>query len=160
MHLAAELFRHMTKTDYVHVPYRGGAPAMADLLGGHVQLLFESVATAHNHIATGKVRPLAVTSTARNPSLPNVPTLDEAGVPGYASVPWYTISAPKGVPQAVIDRLTEEINAVLKLPDVVERLHTLGAVPIGGTRADAVRRNQAETRKWSEVIEAAGIQAD
>ena len=128
MHMAAELFKHMTKIDYVHVPYRGGAPAMADLLGGQVQLLFESVGTAHQHLKTGKVRALAVTSTVRNPSLPDVPTVAEAGVAGYSSVPWYTISAPRGVPQAIIDKLNTEINAVLKSPDFAARWDALGVL--------------------------------
>lgn len=160
MHMAAELFRHMTKVHYVHIPYRGGAPAMADLLGGQVQLLFESVGTSHQYIKTGKVRALAVTSLTRNPSLPDVPTLAEAGVPGYSSVPWYEISAPKGVPAAVIGKLNTEIDAVLKMPDVVQRLDRLGVLPIGGTPADALRRNEAETRKWSAVIEAANIRVE
>ena len=159
MHMAAELLAYMTKIQYVHVPYRGGAPAMADLLGGQVQLLFDSVGTSHQYIKTGKVRALAVTSPKRNPSLPDVPTLAEAGVPGYESMPWYTISAPKGVPQPVVDKLNAEINAVLKMPDVVQRLDGLGVLPIGGTPADAQRRNETETRKWSAVIDAAGIQA-
>jgi len=160
MHMAAELFKHMTKIDYVHVPYRGGAPAMADLLGGQVQLLFESVGTAHQHLKTGKVRALAVTSTTRNPSLPDVPTVAEAGVTGYSSVPWYTISAPRGVPQAIIDKLNTEINAVLKSPDFAARWDALGVLPLGGTPADAIRRNRAETDKWSAVITAAGLQAE
>ncbi len=104
MHMAAELLRYMTKIDYVHVPYRGGAPAMADLLGGQIDLLFDSVGTAHQQIRSGKVRALAVTSTTRNASLPDVPTLAEAGVPGYSSVPWYTISVASGVPDAIVDQ--------------------------------------------------------
>lgn len=160
MHMAAELFRSMTQIDYVHIPYRGGAPAMADLLGGQVQLLFESVGTAHQYIKTGKVRPLAVTSLTRNASLPHVPTMVEAGVPGYSSVPWYEISAPRGLPQPVTDKLNAEINAVLKLPDVMQRLDSLGVLPLGGTPADAVRRNQAESLKWGAVIEAARMQAE
>ena len=160
MHMAAELFKHMTKIDYVHVPYRGGAPAMADLLGGQVQLLFESVGTAHQHLKTGKVRALAVTSTVRNPSLPDVPTVAEAGVTGYSSVPWYTISAPRGVPPAIVDKLNVEINAVLKSPDFAARWDALGVLPLGGTPADAIRRNRAETDKWSAVITAAGLQAE
>jgi len=100
-----------------------------------------------------------VTSPQRNPSLPDVPTLAEAGVPGYDSMPWYTISAPKGVPQPVVDKLNTQINAVLKMPDVVQRLDSLGVLPLGGTPADAQRSNDVETRKWSAVIDAAGIQA-
>ncbi|MDP3168032.1 MAG: tripartite tricarboxylate transporter substrate binding protein [Hydrogenophaga sp.] len=160
MHMAAELFRYMTKVDYVHIPYRGGAPAMADLLGGQIQLLFESMGTAHPHLKTGKVRALAVTGTQRDPSLPDVPTVAEAGVPGYASVPWYTISAPSGVPAPIVNKLNAEINAVLKAPDLLERWAALGVVALGGSPADAVKRNQTEITKWNAVISAANIKVD
>ena len=160
MHMAAELFRYMTKIDYVHVPYRGGAPAMADLLGGQIQLLFESLGTAHPHLKSGKVRALAVTGTQRDPSLPDVPTVAEAGVAGYASVPWYTISAPAGVPADVVNKLNAEINVVLKAPDLRERWATLGVSALGGSPADAVKRNQIETTKWNAVIQAANIKVD
>lgn len=160
MHMAAELLRYMTKIDYVHVPYRGGVPAMADLLGGQIDLMFDSVGTAHQQLKGGKVRALAVTSTTRNASLPDVPTLAEAGVPGYSSVPWYTISVAKGVPVAIVDKLNAEINAVLKAPDLIQRWEALGVVALGGSVADAARRNQAETEKWSAVIAAAHIKLD
>jgi tripartite-type tricarboxylate transporter receptor subunit TctC len=160
MHMAAELLRYMTKIDYVHVPYRGGAPAMADLLGGQIDLLFDSVGTAHQQIKTGKVRALAVTSTTRNPSLPDVPTMNEAGVPGYSSVPWYTISVARGVPESVVTKLNLEINLALKSPDLAQRWDTLGVLPLGGTVADAFKRNQIETEKWSAVIVAAKLQAE
>lgn len=160
MHMAAELFRYMTKIDYLHIPYRGGAPAMADLLGGQIQMLFENLGTAHPHIKTGKVRAIAVTGTQRDPSLPDVPTVAESGVPGYASVPWYTISAPSGVPAPIVQKLNTEINAVLKQPDLTERWRSMGVTALGGTSAEAVQRNQAETTKWNAVIEAANIKID
>jgi tripartite-type tricarboxylate transporter receptor subunit TctC len=160
MHMAAELLRFMTQIDYVHVPYRGGAPAMADLLGGQVHLMFDSLGTAHPHIKAGKVRPLAVTSTARNASLPDVPTLAEAGVPGYSSVPWYTIAVAKGTPAAIVEKLNAEINVVLKNPEIVQRWEAIGMHPLGGTVADAAKRNQAETTKWTAVINAAKLQAE
>ncbi|MEJ7929328.1 tripartite tricarboxylate transporter substrate binding protein [Ramlibacter sp. AN1015] len=160
MHMAAELFKHMTKIDYVHVPYKGGAPAMADLLGGQINMLFESVGTAHQHLKTGKVKALAVTSTRRNPSLPDVPTMAEAGVPGYASVPWYTLSAPRGTPPAVVAKLNTEVNAVLRMPDLAQRLEKLGVEPLPGTPEDAARRNAQETERWSAVIQAAGLQVE
>ena len=160
MHMAAELFRYMTKIDYLHVPYRGGAPAMTDLLGGQINILFESLGTAHPHLKSGKVRALAVTGTHRDPSLPDVPTVAEAGVAGYASVPWYTISAPSGVPASIVNKLNTEINAVLKAPDLLERWATLGVKALGGTPEEAVKRNQAETIKWNAVIEAANLKID
>lgn len=160
MHMAAELFKFMTGIDYVHVPYRGGAPAMNDLLGGQVNMLFENLGTAHPHLKSGKVRPLAVTSTQRSPSLPDVPTVAKAGVPDYASVPWYTIAVAKDVPDAIVEKLNAEINAVLKAPDLVQRWNSVGVVPLGGSVADASKRNAAETKKWSAVITAAKLQIE
>lgn len=160
MHMAAELFRYMTKVDYVHVPYRGGAPAMTDLLGGQIDLLFESLGTAHAQLKTGKVRALAVTGTSRSPSLPEVPTIAESGVPGYSSVPWYTISVASGTPAAIVNKLNAEINAVLKDKDLVQRWEGLGIAALGGSPAEAQQRNEAETAKWSAVISAANIKLD
>jgi tripartite-type tricarboxylate transporter receptor subunit TctC len=160
MHMAAELFRYMTKIEYTHVPYRGGAPAMADLLGGQIDMLFESLGTAHPQLKSGKIRALAVTGTSRSASLPEVPTVAEAGVPGYSSVPWYTISVASGTPSAIVARLNTELNAVLKAPDLVQRWDGLGIVPLGGSPADAQKRNEAETVKWGAVIKAANIQLD
>jgi len=160
MHMAAELFKFMAQIDYVHVPYKGGAPAMADLLSGRITMLFESAGTAHQHLRSGKVRALAVTSTTRNPALPEVPTVAEAGVPGYASVPWYTISTAKGVPADIVRKLNAGINVALKSPDLAQRWEKLGVMPLGGTPEDAVRRNRAETERWSKVIQAAGLRAD
>ena len=123
-------------------------------------MLFESLGTAHPHLKSGKVRALAVTGTARNASLPDVPTLDEAGVPGYASVPWYTSSAARGVPPAIVSKLNAEINAALKTPELVQRWDALGIQPLGGSVADAVRRNQMETDKWTAVITSANLKAE
>lgn len=159
MHMAAELFKYMTKIDYVHVPYRGGAPAMADLLGGQIDMLFESLGTAIPYLQGGKVRALAVSSPQRTPIMADVPTIAESGVPGYASVPWYTISAPKGVPAGIVNKLHTEINVALQSPELIKRWNALGVVPLGGTVAEAQLRNQTETRKWSAVIDAASIQA-
>jgi tripartite-type tricarboxylate transporter receptor subunit TctC len=158
--MAAELFKYQTRIEYTHVPYKGGAPAMADLLGGQIDMLFESLGTAHPYIKAGKIRPLAVTGSTRSPSLPDVPTVAEAGVAGYSSVPWYTISVARGVPPAIVNKLNAEINAVLRLPEVAQRWDALGIMPLGGTPADAVRRNLAETVKWNAVITAAGLQAE
>ncbi|MFM8865450.1 MAG: tripartite tricarboxylate transporter substrate binding protein [Limnohabitans sp.] len=160
MHMAAELFRYLTKVDYTHVPYRGGAPAMADLMGGQIDMLFESLGTAHPQLKSGKLRALAVTGTSRSPSLPDVPTVAEAGVPGYASVPWYTLSVPSATPAPVVNRLNAELNAVLKDKDLMQRWEALGIAALGGTTADALKRNEVETAKWSAVIDAAKIKLD
>lgn len=160
LHMAAELFKHLSGTDLVHVPYKGSAPAMADLLGGQVQLMFENIATAHPHIKAGKVRALGVTSRARNPSLPDVPTIADSGVPGYASEPWYTVSAPKGVPAEVMRKLNADINTALKSPDLAQRWESLGVTPLGGSLDDAAKRNAMESERWKRVIQAARIQVD
>lgn len=160
MHMAAELFRYMTGVDYVHVPYRGGAPAMADLLGGQVDMLFESLGTAHPQLKSGKVRALAVTGRTRSPSLPDVPTLSEAGVSGYSSVPWYTLSVASATPLPVVNRLNADLNAVLRDKDLLQRWEALGIEALGGTPADAEARNQAETAKWNAVIDAARIKLE
>ena len=160
MHMAAELFRYMTKIDYMHVPYKGGAPAMADLLGGQIDMLFESLGTAHPQLKSGKVRALAVTGTSRSASLPDVPTVAESGVSGYASVPWYTLSVASGTPAVAVDKLNAEINAVLKDRDLVQRWEGLGIVALGGTPDEAQKRNEAETVKWTAVITAAHIKLD
>ncbi len=160
MHMAAELFRYLTKIDYTHVPYRGGAPAMADLLGGQIDMLFESLGTAHAQLKSGKVRALAVTGSTRSPSLPEIPTVSESGVPGYASVPWYTLSIASGTPTPIVNKLNTELNTVLKDKDLLQRWEALGIMALGGSPVEALRRNEQETVKWNSVIDAAKIKLD
>lgn len=160
MHMAAELFKHQAQVDLAHVPYRGGAPALTDALGGNIQLIFESVATALPHVKTGKLRPLGVTSTARNPSLPDVPTIAEAGVAGYAAVPWYTISVARGTPPEIVRKLADDITGIVRSPELKARWEALGLTPLGGTPEQAAQRNATETQRWTQVIQAARIQVD
>ena len=160
IHMATELFKHMTAIDIVHVPYKGSAPAMTDLLGGQVQLMFENIATAHPYIKSGRVRALGVTGRSRNASLPDVPTIAEAAVPGYAAEPWYTVSAPRGVPADVMRKLNADINAVLKSPDLAQRWEALGVTPLGGSLDEALLRNAVERERWTRVIQAARITVD
>ena len=160
IHMATELYKHMSGTELTHVPYRGSAPAMTDLLGGQVQLMFENIATAHPYIKSGKVRALGVTGRTRNASLPDVPTIAEAGLPGYAAEPWYTVSVPRGVPPELLRRLNAELNTVLKSTELTQRWETLGVTPLGGSLEDAARRNAAEAERWGKVIRAARIQVD
>lgn len=160
IHMATELFKHMTGTDLLHVPYKGSAPAMADLLGGQVQLMFENIATALPQIKAGKVRAIAVTGRARNASLPDLPTIAEAGVSGYAAEPWYTVSAPRGVPAEVMRKLNADIGQALRAPELVQRFEALGVTPLGGSLEDAFRRNALEAERWTRVIQAASITVD
>ena len=159
IHLAAELFKTMTDVNIAHVPYRGSAPAMTDLLSGNIQVMFENIPTALPHIRSGRIRPLGVTSPKRSPLLPETPTIAEAGVPGYAAVPWYTISVASGVPADVVAKLNKAVNAVLIRPDLAKRWSELGLTPLGGSAQDAEKRNADETRRWSAVIKSAGIKA-
>lgn len=158
--MATELFKFSTGTDLMHVPYKGSTPAMADLLSGQVQLMFENIMTAHPQIKAGKVRALGVTGRVRNTSLPDVPTIAESGVPGYAAEPWYTISVARGTPPDVLRKLNADLNTALKSPDLAQRWESLGVTPLGGTLDDAARRNAAEAERWTRVIQAARIQAD
>jgi len=157
IHMATELFKHLSGTSLVHVPYKGSAPAMAALLGGQVHLMFENLVTALPQIQAGKVRAIAVTSRVRHPSLPDVPTIAEAGLPGYAAEPWYTLSVPRGVPPAVMRQLNTDINEVLKAPDLAPRWSAMGVTPLGGSLDDALARNAAERERWTRVIQAAQI---
>lgn len=160
IHMATELFKYQTGTELMHVPYKGSTPAMADLLSGQVQLMFENIMTAHPQIKAGKVRALGVTGRARNPSLPEVPTIAEAGVKGYAAEPWYTVSAPRGLAPELLRRLNADLNTALKSPDLAQRWESLGVLPLGGTPEEAARRNAAEAERWGRVIRAAQIQAE
>jgi tripartite-type tricarboxylate transporter receptor subunit TctC len=160
IHMATELFKFQTGVDLLHVPYKGSGPAMADLLGGRVQVMFENIATGLPHVKSGKVRAIAVTSRARNASLPDLPTIAESGVPGYAAEPWYTVSAPKGLPPEVLKKLNADLNTVIRSPEIAARWDALGVTPLGGSPEEAMRRNAQENERWTRVIQAARIQAD
>jgi tripartite-type tricarboxylate transporter receptor subunit TctC len=159
IHLAAELFKAMTAVDLVHVPYRGSAPAMTDLLSGSIQVMFENIPTALPQVNAGNIRPLGVTSPKASALLPGVPTIAEAGVPGYAAVPWYTISVAAGVPADVVTKLNNAVNTVLARADLAQRWTELGVTPLGGSPQDAEQRNADELVRWSAVIRSAGIKA-
>ena len=155
-HLAGELFKMMAGVDLTHVPYRGVAPAITDLLGGQVQVLFTSTASSLEYIRAGKVRPLAVLSTARLNVLPDVPTLAEF-VPGYEASQWYGVGAPRNTPAEIVDRLNREINAALADPKMRGKLEDLGAVALAGSPADFGRLIAEETAKWGRVIQTARL---
>ena len=159
LHVAGELFKMMTGVDIVHVPYRGGAPALVDLMSGRVQLMFENVPTALEFIRAGKLRPLAVTSTARSDVLPDLPTVADF-VPGYEASAWYGIGAPKGTSAEIVDKLNRVINAMLADPTVKARFTELGASLLPGSSADFGKLIASETEKWSKVIKFAGIKPE
>jgi tripartite-type tricarboxylate transporter receptor subunit TctC len=155
-HLAGELFKMMTGVNLVHVPYRGGAPAIIDLLGGQVQVMFDSLSESIEYIRTGKLRPLAVTTATRLEVLPDVPTLGEF-VRGYEVSGYYGLGAPRNTPAAIVDKLNREINAALADPKMTARLADLGGRPLPGTPADFGKLIADETEKWAKVIRAANI---
>ena len=159
-HVSGELFKHMTGTDIVHIPYKGGAPAIADLISGQVQLMFESTNSIASHVRAGRVRALAVSGPKRSISLPEVPTLIEAGVAGYEVNVWSGVIAPAGIPRAILDRLNKAINAAILVPETRERFAQLGSEGGGGTPeefADLIRRDSA---KWADVVRRSGAKID
>jgi tripartite-type tricarboxylate transporter receptor subunit TctC len=158
-HMSGELFKFMTGIDMVHVPYRGVAPALADLIGGQVQVLFDTMPNSIEYIKAGKLRALAVTTTARNAAMPDLSTVAEF-LPGYESSAWYGVSAPKGTPADIVVKLNREINAGLSDPKLGARLADLGGISMQGSPADFGRLIAEETEKWAKVIRAANIKAE
>lgn len=159
-HVSGELFKYMTGTDIVHVPYKGGAPAIADLIAGNVQLMFESTNSIAPHVKAGRVRALAVTGAQRAHSLPEVPTLIEAGVPGYEVTAWTGVIGPAGLPRPVLDRLNAAVNAAIAEPATKERLAQLGSEGGGGTPEDYAALIRRDSAKWAEVIKRSGAKID
>jgi len=159
LHVAGELFKMMTGTDIVHVPYRGGGPALIDLMSGRVQLMFDNVPTSLQFIKAGKLRPLAVTSAERAAVLPELPVVADF-VPAYEASAWYGLAAPKGTPGAIVERLNREVNAILAQPDVKSQLADLGASLLPGSAGDFGKLIDDETVKWGKVIAFAGIKPE
>jgi len=159
-HLAAELFKSLTKLNAVHVPYKGTGPALTDLIGGQVQLMFANLTAGLPHIKSGKLRALAVTGTARSPAAPDIPTMIESGVPGYTVTSWYGILAPAATSQEIITRLNGEIAKVMRSPDMKSRLAGEGAEPTSSTPAEFAAFIKAEIEKWGKVIRGAGIRIE
>jgi tripartite-type tricarboxylate transporter receptor subunit TctC len=157
-HGSLELFKMLTSTDIVHVPYRGLAPAIQDLLGGQIQLVFSTIPAAIGHIKTGKLRSLAVTTAARSETLPDVPVVGDT-VKGFDSQQWYGLSAPKGTPSDTIATLNKEVRAALADPKMKARIAELGGDPMSMTPAEFDTFVKAQTEKWAKVIKVAGVKA-
>lgn len=159
-HMAGEWFKLYTGVNLTHIPYKGSAQAMQDLLGGQIELMFENLPTAIAQVRAGKVRAIGMTSKERSPSMPEVPTLAETGVPGFEATAWFTIAAPAKVPAEIIRKLNTDMNAFLKAPEMQQRWVDMGVVPLGGAPADAEKFFVSEREKWNKVIKAAGIRGD
>ena len=158
-HVAGELFKAMTGVNMLHVPYRGGAPAMTDLIGGQVQVYFSTISESIEYIRAGSLRALAVATATRSQVLPDIPTLGEF-VPGYEASGWQGIGAPKNTPTDIIDKLNKDINACIADPKLKARLADLGTTPLAGSPADFAKLIADETEKWSKVIRTANIKAE
>jgi tripartite-type tricarboxylate transporter receptor subunit TctC len=156
-HLAGELLKATAKIDITAVPYKGGAPALNDLLGGHIPLTFNNVPEAIGQIQSGRLRPLAVTTAKRTPILPDVPTIEESGLPGYDTGVWWALLGPAGLPPGLKAKIYRDSANAMKAPAVVERFRTLGATPIGGTPEEVAALIRSEYEKWGPIIKAAGI---
>ena len=160
IHLSGEMFKMKTGLNMLHVPYRGSAPAVSDLLGGQVQSMFDNSPSSMPHVKAGKLRALAITSKERSPLLPDVPTIAESGFPGFEVQSWFGISAPAGTPEAVINRLNTALNVALKDPATKQRLADLVATTAPGTPDDMRKFVASELKGWNEVVKASGAKAD
>lgn len=159
-HLSVELLKWMTRINMVHVPYKGAAPALTDLIGGQVQVMCTSPLPALPHVKSGKLRGLAMTGKSRSPAAPEIPTVAESGVPGYQSTLWYALLAPARTPEAVVARVHKETTRVVRLPGVTEKLSALGAEPIGNSPQEVTRFLQTEIDRWAKLIGEAHISAN
>lgn len=157
IHLAGELLALLTKVEMTHVPYKGNSQAMTDIVGGHIEWMVSSVLLAKAFSARGQVRPLAVTSLKRLPSVPDLPTMEEAGIPGYEVEGWYGIAGPAGIPRDIIDKLNREMVAAVRVPATRDRLDAIGVLPVSGTPAQFGALLKSEDEKWRRVVNAAGL---
>jgi tripartite-type tricarboxylate transporter receptor subunit TctC len=160
IHLAAELFKSLAKVDMVHVPYKGSAPALIDLLGGQTQLMFATMPPALPHVKSGRLRALGVTGTQRSPLVPELPTIAESGLAGYEITQWWALMGPPGLPPAIVTRLNSELNAMLQQSDVKERFTSEGAVTAPNTPEWLASFMKSEVVKWAKVVRASGATAD
>jgi tripartite-type tricarboxylate transporter receptor subunit TctC len=160
IHLSGEMFKMTARLNMLHVPYRGSAPAINDLLGGQVQSMFDNTPSALPHVRGGKLRAIAITSAQRSPLLPDVPTLAESGFPGFDVQSWFGLAAPAGTPRPVVNRINAELSKVLASPDVRERLVNLAATPSPGTPEAFRSFAAAEVKRWRDVVKLSGAKAE
>ena len=160
IHLAGEVFASMAGLNLLHVPYKGSGPAVTDMLGGQVDLMFDSITSARPHIQAGKLRALGVTSAKRSATLPGVPTIAEAGVPGYEVSPWFAVFASAGTPAAIVNKINAALIDAMKQPDTVAKFETIGAEPIGTTPQQLATHLDKELARWGALIKERNIRMD
>ncbi len=160
IHLAGEVFASMAQLQLLHIPYKGSGPAVADMLGGQVDLMFDSITSARPHIQSGKLRALGVTSAKRSSALPDVPTIAEAGVPAYEVSPWFAVFAPAGTPADVVARLNKALIAAMRQPEILQKLESVGVEPIGSTPQALAEHLNKELVRWGAHIKVRGISLD
>lgn len=160
IHLSGELFNAMAKVDMVHVPYKGSAPAVTDLVGGQIDIMFDNMPSSIQHVRSGRLRPIAVTTAKRSPELPDVPTVAEAGVPGYEATSWFGMFAPAATPASVVARLNAALVKVLAQPDVKKKIAEQGGEPYSEKPEQFAEFIRKETAKWSQVVKASGASVD
>ena len=160
IHMSCEMFKQMLGLDIIHVPYRGSGPALTDLLGGQVQMMFDNVPSAISHIRSGKLRALATTGPVRSVTLPELPTMIEAGLPGYESTAWFGLAMPAGTPKEIIVRMNAEGQKAAKAPDFVKRMNDLGYEIVGGTPEQMAAMIQDEIKRWGPIVKASGAKVD
>jgi tripartite-type tricarboxylate transporter receptor subunit TctC len=159
-HVSAALFASMAGIQMTHIPYKGGGPAVADLIGGQVQVSFATALESIGHVKSGKLRALGVSSAKRSAAMPELPTLAEAGLPGYESGSWISLFAPAGTPRDIVARLSSEAVNIVRMPDVRDKLLQQGADPIGGTAAELAATQQADIAKYARVLREAGVKQE
>jgi tripartite-type tricarboxylate transporter receptor subunit TctC len=160
IHLAGEVFASMAQLDMVHVPYRGGAPAVTDLLGGQVNYMFDSITSAKPHIVSGKLRALGITTAKRSSALPNVPTMMEAGITGYEVSPWFAVFVPAGTPKPIVTKLNAALLESMKQVDIKAKFDAIGAEAIGTSPEELAKHLNLEITRWAKVISERKITAD
>ena len=160
IHLAGEVFTSLAQVEMLHIPYKGSGPAVSDLLGGQINYMFDSITSARPHIESGKLRALGVTTAKRSSTLPNVPTLAEAGVPGYEVSPWFAVFMPASTPKAIVGKLNKALLDAMKDPEVVKRFESIGAEPVGSTPDELAKHLARESDRWTKLITERGIKLD